>query len=107
MSITTIYQKQRGDLTAALIEITEGTEGEIGFSRTRSWEVYCELCDSLSAGLTEAEADAELAEHECPSGDEVSHSSEVYCERCDTLFDGLTEAEAAKLARSHRCGEEQ
>ena len=60
MSIRTISEEEHfPGVVLAVVEVTEPGE-----DRRLTYEVSCEACDSLSVGLTEAEAADELKEHE-------------------------------------------
>lgn len=64
MPIHTLHTERLGNRSIAEVEITSLHEATDAYT---AWEHYCELCDDLSSGLTEATARDELANHVCSS----------------------------------------
>ena len=67
--IRTLHSQDRGDRSVSLVEITPDHPPVRSTDEGKRivWEFICNACGSMSTMLTEAEAEAEMDTHECPT----------------------------------------
>jgi len=69
VSIRTLFTREMGNRSIALVEVTEAVDTPQGYKST-GWDFLCDHCGQFDTGLSESDAYDALAHHQCPENED-------------------------------------